>query len=53
MPQPDAYLRGGMTVVGQHEDAARVLAADADQVGDAVHQNATEYQFSIWKKLRP
>ena len=40
MPQPDAYLGGGMTVVGQHEDAARVLAADTDQVGDAVHQNA-------------
>jgi hypothetical protein len=30
MPQPDAYLGSGMTAVGQHEDAARVLTADTD-----------------------
>ncbi len=38
-PQAFADLGGGVAVVGQHQNAARVLAPDPDEVGDAVDQH--------------
>ncbi len=39
VPQPPAYLRGGVAVVGQGNDALGPLPSHLDQVGDAVHQH--------------
>ena len=38
--EPAADIDGGVTVVGEGEDAPGVLPPDADQPGDAVHQHA-------------
>ena len=38
--QPSADLGRGMAVVGERQDAARLLAPDADEVGDAVDEDA-------------
>jgi hypothetical protein len=37
--QAFADLGGRMAVVGQHQNAARVLALHADQVGNPMHQH--------------
>ena len=37
--EPGADLVGGVPVVGQREDAPRVLPADPDEIGDAVHED--------------
>jgi len=37
--EPAADLVGGVPVVGQREDAPRVLPADPDEIADAVHED--------------